>query len=303
MNKPLQSKAKTSSTKIRRQVIEGREITSHGYEYDLLQDFYHLCLTASWPKFFSVAALGFITLNILFAWVYLIEPSGVANLSPPNFWGAFFFSVETLATVGYGDMHPQNFYVHIIATIEVFTGMASVAVLTGLIFARFSKPKSRVLFSDSLILSPFNGVPTLMLRVANARQNLIANATAKMHVLIREESAEGKVFRRIYDLDLARSDQPMFFLTWTIMHPITPNSPLFGLRAEDMQNKEIVFLLRIVGFDESIGQELQARKNYSQDKILWDHQFVDVVHFDHTDGATHIDYKKFHQTEKSPHHE
>jgi inward rectifier potassium channel len=292
MNKDQKSKP----AKVRRHTIEGRTIASHGYESDLWQDFYHLCLTASWPKFFASAALGFVTLNVIFALLYLVEPSGIANLAPQNFWGTFFFSVETLATVGYGDMHPQSLYSHSVATIEMFTGIANVAVLTGLIFARFSKPKSRILFSDHLILSNFNGQPTLMLRAANARQNQIANATAKMHVLIQEVTLEGKKIRRIYDLDLMRSDQPMFFLTWTIMHAITPVSPLYGLSAADMATKELIFLIRIVGFDESIAQDIQMRQSYTHEQIVWGHQFVDLVHSKPGDDAIHIDYKKFHQT-------
>ena len=292
MNKDQKSKP----AKVRRHTIEGRTIASHGYESDLWQDFYHLCLTASWPKFFASAALGFVALNVIFALLYLVEPSGIANLAPQNFWGTFFFSVETLATVGYGDMHPQSLYSHSVATIEMFTGIANVAVLTGLIFARFSKPKSRILFSDHLILSNFNGQPTLMLRAANARQNQIANATAKMHVLIQEVTLEGKKIRRIYDLDLMRSDQPMFFLTWTIMHAITPVSPLYGLSAADMATKELIFLIRIVGFDESIAQDIQMRQSYTHEQIVWGHQFVDLVHSKPGDDAIHIDYKKFHQT-------
>jgi inward rectifier potassium channel len=291
----------TKPAKIHRHTVEGRTIASHGYESDLWQDFYHLCLTASWPKFFAAAALTFTSLNVFFACLFLIQPNSISNLSPPNFWGAFFFSVETIATVGYGDMHPQTFYGHVLATIEIFIGLVFVAVLTGLIFARFSKPKSRILFTDRLILSDFNGQPTLMLRAANARQNQIANATAKMHVLIQEVTLEGKKIRRIYDLDLVRSDQPMFFLTWTIMHAITPSSPLYGLTAAQMAAQDFIFLIRIVGFDESISQDIQVRQSYAHDQIVWGHQFVDVSHTDPHDHTIHIDYKKFHLTHPQTH--
>jgi inward rectifier potassium channel len=288
--------------------VEGRTITAHSYESDWFQDFYHVCLTAPWPKFFASAALSFVMLNVLFALLYMLEPTldsriGIANLAPQNFWGYFFFSVETLATVGYGDMHPQSLFSHGVATVEVFVGMASVAVLTGLVFARFSKPKSRILFSNELVISNFNGQPTLMLRAANARQNQIANATAKMHVLIQETTLEGKSIRRIYDLNLMRTDQPMFFLTWTIMHPITPTSPLFGMTPQDMADKKIMVLIRIVGFDESIAQDIQTRKSYSHCQVLHGHQFVDVSQIDPVDGTIHIDYQKFHLTEKGAAHE
>jgi len=294
---PLMSRSvKHSKPKTRTHQLEGRKITAHSYESDLFQDLYHVCLTASWPRFFASAALGFIALNILFALLYMLEPGGIANLAPQNFFGYFFFSVETLATVGYGDMHPQSLYSHGVATVEVFVGMASVAVLTGLIFARFSKPKSRILFSNKLVISNFNGQPTLMLRAANARLNLIANATARMHVLIQEVSLEGQKMRRVYDLELTRSDQPMFLLTWSIMHAITPGSPLYGLSAQDMAAKELIFLVRIVGFDESIAQEVQVRESYSHEEILWGHQFDDVMYPDPIDGSIHIDYLHFHRT-------
>jgi len=296
----MSTSVKPSKSRTRTHKLEGRKITAHSYESELIQDFYHVCLTTPWPVFFASAALGFVTLNILFALLYMLQPSGIANLAPQNFWGYFFFSVETLATVGYGDMHPQSLYGHAIATVEVFVGMASVAVLTGLIFARFSKPKSRILFSNKLVICNFNAQPTLMLRAANARLNLVANATARMHVLIQEVSLEGQKMRRVYDLELARSDQPMFLLTWTLMHSITPSSPLYGLSAQDMAAKELIFLVRIVGFDESIAQEVQVRESYGHEEIMWGHQFDDVMYPDPLDASIHIDYQHFHQTHPEP---
>ena len=129
--------------------MEGRDVVSYGHERDFWQDFYHLSLTVSWAKFFGCAALAFVGLNLLFATLFMAQTGSISNMQPNNFLGAFFFSVETLATVGYGDMHPQTLYAHSVASIEVFVGMASVAVLTGLIFARFSKPTSRILFSNT----------------------------------------------------------------------------------------------------------------------------------------------------------
>ncbi len=289
-----------AKARVRRHTVEGRTISSQGQESDFWQDFYHLCLTASWPKFYAAAALSFIAINVVFALLYSLEPSGIANLAPNNFWGYFFFSVETLATVGYGDMHPQSMYSHSVATVEVFLGMTGVAVFTGLMFARFSKPKPRILFSNRLVLSTFNGAPTLMLRAANARQNQIANATAKLHVLIQEVTLEGNKIRRIYDLELVRSDQPMFFLTWTLMHTITPSSPLYGFTSADMKAKSLIFLLRIVGFDESIAHEIHARKSYAYSDVVPDHQFEDVTVTDPQDGTIHINYEHFHQIRPTP---
>src|SRR5450631_3641567 len=128
-------------------------------------------MTVSWPALFGSFAVFFLLFNLAFATLYSLQPAGIANLHPPGYWGAFFFSVETLATVGYGDMHPQTLYAHLIATLEIFVGMSGIALATGLIFARFSRPHAKIVFSRYAIIRPLDGRMTLMVRSANARQN------------------------------------------------------------------------------------------------------------------------------------
>ena len=171
--------------------VEGRQIIWQGRMAPAWQDIYHFCLTTSWTRFFVMVTVVFVLLNMFFATLYWLQPNSIANLFPVGILGAFFFSLETLATVGYGEMHPQTLYGHIISALEIALGIVNAAVLTGLIFARFSKPKARILFSNKLAISDFNGLPTLMLRIANTRRNMIVAANAKMHIMMREEARDG----------------------------------------------------------------------------------------------------------------
>ena len=146
--------------------------------------------------------------------------------------------METLATVGFGDMHPQTTYAHVVATIEIFTGMSFLAVMTGLIFARFSRPRARLVFARNPVVNRHEGQPTLMIRVANARANMISDAAAQLWVVRTERSAEGATFRRFHRLALHRQENPMFILSWTLLHALEASSPLFGQSAEDLAASE-----------------------------------------------------------------
>src|SRR5579883_2903597 len=188
-----------------RQRGAGRQSVTYGLPRRPWQDLYHLFMTMSWPRLFASYAGFFIVFNLIFAAVYQLRPNDVANLSPAGYWGRFFFSVETLATVGYGDMHPQTVYAHVIAPIEIFTGMMSLALITGMMFALFSRPTARILFARHAVIREFDGRRTLMLRAANERQNVIMEATAQLRLIRDEQTAEGYRIRRIYDLPLRRS--------------------------------------------------------------------------------------------------
>ena len=153
----------------------------------------------------------------------------------------FYFSIETLATVGYGDMHPQTNYGHLVATIEIFTGMCLLAVMTGLIFARFSRPRARFIFAEHPVVTVQQGEPTLMIRVANARNNTISQATARLWLFRLERMAEGHQLRRYHELKLDRSEHPMFSLSWTLFHAIDETSPLYGLTEHDLAAVEARF--------------------------------------------------------------
>lgn len=249
-------------------------------------------MTVSWPRVFASFAAFFFVFNLLFAAVYSLQADDIANLNPPGYWGRFFFSVETLATVGYGDMHPQGLFAHIVASTEIFVGLMSLALITGMMFARFSRPKARFLFARYAVIRPLNGSPTLMLRAANARQNIVMEAAARLRLLRDETTPEGFHIRRIHDLPLIRSRHPVFVLGWTLLHVIDAASPLAGATAESMNAADAALLLTIIGTDETTGQSLMATQAYPGSALRWNHGFVDILTTD-DDGVAHFDYTRF----------
>jgi inward rectifier potassium channel len=270
-----------------------RDIVTHGLPRPFGSNAYHVLLTLSWPAFFALEALLFLLLNMVFGGLYMLGDGPIANQSPPGFWGAFFFSVETLATVGYGDMHPATLYAHIVATAEIFTGMISVAIVTGLVFARFSRPRALIVFGNNPVVRPLDGQQTLMIRAANARQNVILEASARLRLIRRETSSEGHVMRRLHDLKLVREQQPMFMLGWSLMHIIDETSPLFGMTPAQLSEQEAGLIVTVNGVDETTAQPLQTRHTYEADKIRWQAQFRDLLEID-DDGVTHMQFAHFH---------
>lgn len=283
----------------RRIKLGEREIISHGIAPAVLQDLYHYFMTVSWPRLFATIGAFFLIFDLLFGFLYHLVPGCIANLNPPGFAGAFFFSVETLATVGYGDMHPQTFYGHVVAMAEIFVGLMSLAVITGLMFARFSRPKARFLFAKVAVVRPIDGKLTLMMRTANARQNVIQDASAKLRMLRDEVTEEGFRIRRIKDLALVRSEHPMFALGWNIMHVIDDASPLNGETQESLRRSASMFILSVSGTDETTGQTLMARAEYSNSAIRWNESFRDILE-QTADGTLHFDYDKFDEIEAFP---
>jgi inward rectifier potassium channel len=231
--------------------IGGRPFVSQGLREHVWDDFYHRALTMTWPAFFGLAVSVFLMFNALFAMIYQIDPTGIANQYPKGLAGAFFFSVETLATVGYGDMHPQSVYTHIVATAEIITGMGNIAVFTGLIFARFSRPRAKIAFGKHPIVRMIDGKQTLMMRVANTRMNLIAQASAQLHLVRMHSTPEGFQIRRIEDMKLIRDQHPIFMLSWNVMHVIDEDSPLYGATPESLEATETTLLVTIEGVDET----------------------------------------------------
>ncbi|MBD8899665.1 ion channel [Rhodanobacter sp. DHG33] len=273
--------------------IGGRPFVSRGLSDRMWDDIYHHALTVRWPVFFLTAGAAFLLLNAFFALIYLLGDHPIANQSPQGFGGAFFFSVETLATVGYGDMHPQTLFAHCVATLEIFTGMACIAVTTGLIFARFSRPRARMIFASNPVVHAVDGRQTLMIRAANMRQNLISEAYAQLHLIRLEISPEGLKLRKIYDLKLVRDRHPIFILSWLLMHVIDEDSPLYGISAETMEQTQMLLLLTIEGIDETTSQSMVARHQWRYDELRWNHRYADLV-TDDGHGLNVIDYGVFH---------
>ncbi len=273
--------------------LGSREFVSEGIVTPIFHDLFHHFMTVSWPRLFATLAGFFLVFDLLFGFLYYLAPGCIANLNPPGFAGDFFFSVETLATVGYGEMHPETFYGHLVAMIEIFVGLMSLALITGLMFARFSRPRARFLFTKNAVVRPIAGKPTLLFRAANERQNVVQDASARLRMLRDEVTEEGYSIRRIVDLPLLRSEHPMFALGWTIMHVIDDASPLHSETAETLSNTRTMFVLSLSGTDENTGQTLMARGEYSSADIRWNSTFHDILE-EAPDGTIHVDYGKFH---------
>jgi inward rectifier potassium channel len=262
------------------------------------RDLYHLLLTMPWIWFFGIQALAYLVFNAIFALFYLAVPGSVANARPGSFADAFFFSVQVMATIGFGVMAPATLFANILVTIEALLGMASFAVAAGLIFARFSLPTARVLFSQVAVVTPFNGVPTLMFRCANQRRNQIFEAQVHVDFAREETSAEGIELRRSYELNLARGRNPQFSLSWTVMHPIDAASPLYGIDPDLLAGQDASIVVTLTGIDETLSQAVFARTSYRADEILWARKFVDILS-ETEDGQTLVDYRRFHDTVES----
>ena len=274
--------------------IGPREIETRGLNDGFWTDLYHRAMTVYWPVFFGTAAAIFIFLNAVFAFLYWLGHEPIANVAANEPLGLFYFSVETLATVGYGDMHPQTHYGHFIATTEIFTGMSFLAVMTGLIFARFSRPRARFIFADNPVVTLHQGQPTLMIRIANERNNTISQATARLWLLRMETTAEGVEYRRYHELLLDRREHPMFMLTWSIFHVIDETSPLYRMSPADLAEAEVSLTLNVSGVDDNSAQYLYARKLYSHADIRWNYRYRDITSVS-KEGRLVIDYAAFHE--------
>jgi inward rectifier potassium channel len=265
-----------------------------GVERAFHKDIYHFVLGRTWPEFFLLVAVVFVLTNMLFAGLFLAEPGAVANVRPGSFEDAFYFSVQTLATIGYGGMYPASRYGHAVVAVEAIVGILMVALITGITFTRFARPSARVLFSDKVVISPRDGVPHVMFRMANWRRNRIVEARLGVTLLVTERTREGDMMRRQIDLPLLRDKTNVFFLTWSAMHVVDERSPFFGPDALDrLRAQEAEIYLALTGLDETIGQTIHVRKQYTLDDVVPNARFADVLST-HQDGRRIIDYRKFH---------
>ncbi|MBD2505220.1 ion channel [Anabaena azotica] len=293
----LKRLAKKRPQRVHIKIQNGKfEIIGMGAWYSYWRDPYHLLLTIPWTGFLLIVWVSYILINIIFALAYWLGGDCIANARPGSFLDLFFFSVQTLASIGYGAMYPKTLYANIIVTIEAMTGIVGIALMTGLAFARFSRPSARVIFSRVAVITPYNGVPTLMFRTANQRRNLILEAQMRVYLMRDEITAEGEFIRRLHDLKLLRNQTPSFTLSWLALHPIDESSPLYGMSAESLVQTNTNIVISVSGIDETVAQVVHARHQYIARDILWNNRFVDIFH--HTsDGHRYIDYKYFHDVE------
>src|SRR5215470_18721723 len=271
-------------------------VAAIGLRTPWLRDLYHNLLTLPWPIFLAVLAFVYLGLNVLFALLYLLGGDAIANARPGVFWDAFFFSVETLSTIGYGQMSPATLYGNLVMTGEALSGVMLIAVAAGLMFARFSRPTARVLFSKVAVIAPHDRVPTLTLRLANVRRNQILEAQVSVTLVRDERTAEGEWMRRFYDLRLAHHRSPIFAMTFTVMHKIDRTSPLWNATPASLAAESAEIVVTVTGIDEVMVQPVHARTSYLAHEMLWDHRFADVF-IETEDGRLAIDYRLFHDTE------
>ena len=262
-----------------------------GAERAPLSDLYHAFLRARW----SVALLGIVVfyawLNAIFALLYFL--AGGVGVGDISYADAFFFSVHTMGTIGYGNMFPTTTLANVLVVFQSVTGLIVIALATGLIFAKFSRSTARVGFTKQATIGPMNGVPTLSFRLGNGRGNLIMEATLRLVMLRTERTLEGIVFYRQYDLPLARERSAAFSRSWTVMHVISPSSPLYGYTPERVRTEEVEILASVVGTDDTSLQQVHARHRYDENTLLWGARHVDVLS-ELPDGTIRLDLTKFH---------
>ena len=263
------------------------------------RDAYHLVLTLSWPQFALFLFCVYVVINFLFAVLYLLGPDSVGEMSPGSFFDAFFFSVETLATVGYVHMYPASFYGHLVTMLEIMVGMFGLAVVTGVIFVRFSRPTARIHFSKGLVISSFDGVPTLMLRIANLRHQAMVEAHFHMILVRTDITVEGEEIRRFIPLKLTFDHLIAFPVALTLRHRMDETSPLYGMTAEDFLRWDVRIIASIVAVDTVIPAPIQSSVDYNHDQVQWGYRFVEIYQENEEHQWT-VDYGKIDETEEVP---
>lgn len=273
------------------------EFMTKGLNQPFWEDLYHHLLAVRWPTLFVLVCAAFALINTVFALLYLAVPNEIAGQSQAGFLGAFFFSVETFTTVGYGVAHPASTFGHFVSTAEVLVGMMGNALTTGVVFSRFARPHAKLLFARApVIFRRADDSQILMIRVANARLNIISEATAYLRFIKLETGRDGSLERTFHDLPLERSHHPVFAMGWNIIHEITPSSPLYGESSASLIEADAQFILSIDGIDDNTDQFMKSRHVYSARDIKWKHRYPSLIDID-AQGVHHIDYGKFHDVE------
>jgi inward rectifier potassium channel len=267
----------------------------HGAPTSIFEDLYHYLVTSSWPALIGLIAATFTVANLAFATGYYLD-GGIENARPGSFADAFFFSVQTMATIGYGKMVPISMFTNILVSIEALSGLVALALMTGLVFAKFSRPTARVRFSRYVVIGPRDGVTSLMIRMANQRADRIVEANIHAVFARQETTAEGETIRRFYDLVMTRNVSSLFVLSWTAVHRVVEGSPLFGETRNSLADCQPQIIVSITGLDEVFSQTIHARHAFGLDEIVWGARFADVLVTD-PDGSQSVDYTHFDDVE------
>ena len=287
-------KRRPSQVSVRSGLVEFVKVGTDAWRW---RDVYRWLLSLKWPRLAAFVAGLYIGLNLLFAMLYSLQRSSIAGTTGGHwFFDCFFFSVQTLATVGYGHMYPQTLYGHVVSVIEIMTGIFLLATMTGLIFVRFSRPTARVAFSDSLVIAPLNGMPTLMVRIGNENQHSMVEAEFRIMFSRDEPLLEGGDFRYFYVLKLHFDRLTVFPAALTLRHAIDEKSPLFGATVESLGASRALFIVSVVGIDPVIAASVQTQKDYTWRDIQFGHRFVEI-YTEHGGGRLTVDYGRLHDTE------
>jgi inward rectifier potassium channel len=255
-----------------------------------LADLYHNLIARSWGRLLGLLAGVYVAANMLFALGYWLGGDSIGGAT--GFRDLFFFSVQTMSTIGYGTMVPKTTYAHILVTIQAFGGTLFVALVTGLVFAKFSRPTARVMWSKNVVIIERGGKRLLQFRLANARANQIVEAQLRVAMARTEFSPDGERMRRFHDLVLQRDRNVIFVLTWTAVHEIDSKSPLHGLSIEEMKAQSLQLIASVIGLDETFSQQVHARHAYDPADFVHDMRFADILGVE-ADGTRYIDYSRF----------
>jgi len=296
MKKQMPGRFSNQARMIPRGGVQPRAVVK-GQDGTQWRDIYHAVLTAPWWMFFAGTACVFALVNTLFALLYMADPQGVEHAR--RFWDYFLFSVQTIGSANYTVMMPKSIYANVIVSVEAFFGILNLALVTGVVFARFSRPFARIVFSRVAVVAPFEGAPTLMFRAANQRGNQILDATVSVSLARQVTTKEGIVMRRFEELKLVRGRTPLFGLSWTVMHSIDDSSPLQGATAESLRDSQVEIIILLKGTDDTLADIIHARHSYLPDEILWNRRFVDVLSLT-PDGRRVVDLHCFHETRYLP---
>ncbi len=258
-------------------------------------DIYYTLMQMGWGRFFALGTAAFVAVNLVFGLIYAALPGAITNARPGSVIDGFFFSVDTFGTVGYGVMAPATHLGHLVASVEILVGLFLTATLTGIIFARFARPRETILFSDVAVVARHFGQRSLMVRVASARSRPLVEVRAEMVFLQVTTTDEGRPFRRYIDLPLVRRTNPLMALAWTVIHNVEEGGPL--CKALD-NGEEIIIVVSLNGLDTLLGQPAFGGHTYRKGDLRQGERFADIV--SDRDGTPEIDISRIHATEPDP---
>ena len=271
------------------------EVTILGAPQAPFRDFHYRFLRAPWWLALTAIVVAFLALNAVYAFLYLWT-GGVRDVRAGSFVDAFYFSVQTMGTIGYGDMFPISRAANLVVVSEAVVSLIVSALVTGLVFSKFSQLQARIAFTDTITVGPMDGTPTMMFRLGNERGNQIVEAVLHVVMIRTERTLEGMTFYKMIDLSLVRERSQAFTRSWTAMHRITPDSPLYGITEEQMRSEELEFVVSVVGTDDTSLQPVHARRHYLHHDVIWGARHADIL-TELDDGKIILDLRKFHDTQ------